>query len=220
MIDPVRDGVLAGPRNVWIAGEVESRVEMARCEGMEFASIVFRPASMWSSLEKQPTGVSNKMHASHRLRQVRPYHLESSPDRRLRAGYGAPVNLGARHCGVCIGDVSNVSAACRNGPVAQTEERPVASSACSCAPKQSAFCGSKAALTGSLSRVRKVRITNLWNKARYKRCTQFCQKHERAFAHFGCRAKLLLAACRSLKRRETQPGGKVAALGKGLGRRR
>src|SRR6516165_100997 len=42
---------------------------------------------------------------------------------------------------------------------------------------------------------------------------------ERAFTHFGCRAKLLLASCRSLKRRETQPGGKVAALGESLDRR-
>src|SRR3974390_870814 len=42
---------------------------------------------------------------------------------------------------------------------------------------------------------------------------------QRAFTHFGCPAKLLLASCRSLKRRETQPGGKVAALGESLGRR-
>src|SRR6478752_5275079 len=42
---------------------------------------------------------------------------------------------------------------------------------------------------------------------------------ERAFAHFGCRPELVLAACRSLKRRETEPSGEVTALGKGLGRR-
>src|SRR6185369_16881553 len=45
------------------------------------------------------------------------------------------------------------------------------------------------------------------------------QASERTFAHFGCCTELLLAACRSLKRRETQPGGKVAALGEGLDRR-
>src|SRR6202023_2646709 len=43
---------------------------------------------------------------------------------------------------------------------------------------------------------------------------------ERAFAHFGCHAELLLATCRSLKRRQTEPSREVAALGKGLGRRR
>src|SRR5262245_57207660 len=42
------------------------------------------------------------------------------------------------------------------------------------------------------------------------------QASERAFAHFRYCTELLLAARRSLKRRETQPGGKVAALGKTL----
>jgi hypothetical protein len=31
------------------------------------------------------------------------------------------------------------------------------------------------------------------------------------FAHFGCRPKLPLTACRSLKGRETEPSGEVAA---------
>jgi hypothetical protein len=44
---------------------------------VEVGSIVFRPASVWCSLQKQPTGVSNKMHASHRLRLVQPYHFEA-----------------------------------------------------------------------------------------------------------------------------------------------
>src|SRR6187399_1568200 len=42
---------------------------------------------------------------------------------------------------------------------------------------------------------------------------------ERALAHFERCAKPLLAACQSLNGRETEPGGKVAALSKGLDRR-
>src|SRR6476660_7740856 len=42
------------------------------------------------------------------------------------------------------------------------------------------------------------------------------QASERAFAHLGYCAELLLTARRSLERCETQPGGKVAALGKTL----
>src|SRR5690348_4002689 len=112
---------------------------------------------MWCSPEKQPTGVSNKLHASHRLRQVRPCHLEALPtvDSERVAARASTSAKALRH------SASPMSAAyplaCRNGPLAQIEERTDRKRRVLVCPQQSAFCG-------SLSKARNADRAHLWNK--------------------------------------------------------